>query len=764
MSITSLNLRYSPPVPTESDRRERDLEAARSIEHVKMTLNDWLSADSFIQPDEGLGANPTPKKLLESCEDWVYACVTAISGRVMALPYWLQLERKSKDGPVIDTVGEHVLLDLLRNPNPVTTGAELFWMLAGDLMTAGDAYWWLLPDGNGKWPTQIWRLPPDAVWVVYDGSGKLPLQYMVQMNGGSFRIDPQFVAPFTMPYGVAGNWRGSMSPLRAAARATDLSLFTQIYQGNFYKNNARPDFLVVFPEGVDVNRESLKSFKSQWDTAHKGLDGAHKWAVLTQGADIKTISMPDSDRRFIEVSEMTRDKILAAFKVPAAKIGLTTDVNRSNSESADYTFNRECINPLATLVAAAINKHIIDRFYQPANVRTARLKFVFENPVPKDEERTQKLLLDLMERGIRTPNEVAAELGYDEFDGGDQRIIKTGLIPYDQLGLNSLFGGLGGLAPADTGKAAKKKCVIDKRERYRRMKTVDVWREVNRAVRETGTVPYDAHLELFARHVKAMKPHVKPFRSALADAFDEQGQRIMAKVRANYGKSLDRIQPDKSKAARLKFIRKDLLDMNDYLDIEYEVEVFYSLNLKHLTDMFLDALGATLLELTGEQRDLLTARARRWLDTFSRRYAADVVDTTRDAIKEIIREGLFEGWSVNDAAGRIETLFDGFADWRAEMIARTELNAASNAGANEGMRTSGVVGRQQWLSALDERTRRAPQSEFDHWAANGEIAPVDGYFTATGGRLAFPGDPEGEPGNSINCRCTIVPVIEGQGE
>jgi len=41
---------------------------------------------------------------------------------------------------------------------------------------------------------------------------------------------------------------------------------------------------------------------------------------------------------------------------------------------------------------------------------------------------------------------------------------------------------------------------------------------------------------------------------------------------------------------------------------------------------------------------------------------------------------------------------------------------------------------------------------------------VDGYFTATGGRLAFPGDPEGEPGNSINCRCTIVPVIEGQGE
>lgn len=757
MSLTTLGLRYEPQLPTESDRRERDIEAARAIDHVKMTLNEWLSEDSIFKPDDGLGTNPTKRRLLESNQDWVYACVTAIAGRVMSLPFWLELQKRLKTGVETTIVEQHVFVDLLENPNPVTTGAELRWMLACDLELAGDAYWWLIPDGSGRWPTQIWRIPPDAVWTIYDGRGQMPLQHLIQLNGATWKVDPQWLVMFRLPGGVDNPWHGSLSPLQASARAMDLNLFSQIYQSNFYKNNARPDFLITFPPNVKINQETLKAFKSKWDSSHKGLDASHKWGVLGDGADIKTISMSDGDRRYIEVSDMTRDKILAAFKVPAAKIGLTTDANRANSESADYTFNRECIAPLATLIASAVNKHIIDKFYQPERTRGAKLVFKFDNPIPKDEERTQRLLLDLMSHGILTPNEVAGELGWSEFDGGEQRIIKTGLIPYEQLGLSGMMGAMGGVLPPappddEQPKVLKAKSArLNEKRKYGKMKTVDVWREINRAVAATGKVPYDAHLELFARHVKSMKPHVKPFKKELADAFRDQSKRVLDQVQANYGKALAKIQPGKTKAAVLKFVRKELLNPNDYLDLEYEIEVFYTLNLKHLTDMFLDALGATFLELTGEQRELLTSRARRWLDTFSRKYAKDVTDTTAAAIKEIIREGLVEGWSVDDAAGKIETLYEGFTDWRSEMIARTELNAASNAGSHEGMKQSGLVAREQWLSALDERTRRAPTSEFDHWVANGEIAPIDGYFTKTGGRLAFPGDPEGEPGNIINC-------------
>ncbi len=763
MAIQSLNLRYAPPALSEWDRLERDRSAARDIEHVKMTLNDWLNCDGIFKPNDGLGESPTKAKLIQSNADWVYACVTAIAGRIMSLPYWLTLERRTKGGVESALLDEHVFTDLLANPNPVTTGAELWWLTASDLELTGDAYWLMLAE-RGKWPTQIWRLPPDAVWCVYDGKGQIPLEYMVDINGGTWRIDPQWIAPFRLPGGGSENpWHGSQSPLQAAARATDLSLFTQIYQGNFYKNNARPDFLITFPPGVKINQETLKAFKAKWDGAHKGLDAAHKWGVLGDGADIKTISITDNDRRYIEVSEMTRDKILAVYKVPASKLGLTTDVNRANAESADYTFNKETIDPLATLIASAINKYIIGRYYQPAVGRGAKLVFQFENPVPKDSEREQKLLLELMQHGILTPNDVATELGWEAFDEGDQRLIKTGLIPFEQVGMPSLGGfDLAGLMP----KAAKAKALparVDKRARYARMKQLDLWREVGRELRDTGKVPVEAHAELYARHLKGMKPKVKPMRTALNEAFRAEEERVLQAVRAEYGKALDRIDRSKPPEAILKYVRKQI-DIDALFDAVFSLQVFADINKKYLTDMLLDALEATLLTLTGQERRVLTARAVAWLQSVTRRYAADVVDTTKNAIKAIIRDGLVEGLSVADVAGKIETLYDGFTDWRSEMIARTELNAASNAGAHEGYRESGVVARERWLSALDERTRRQPASEFDHWVANGEKVQLGEPFTRTGGALMFPGDPDGDPGNTILCRCSTVPVIEADEE
>ena len=90
------------------------------------------------------------------------------------------------------------------------------------------------------------------------------------------------------------------------------------------------------------------------------------------------------------------------------------------------------------------------------------------------------------------------------------------------------------------------------------------------------------------------------------------------------------------------------------------------------------------------------------------------------------------------------------------MIARTETIRASNAGSTQVYKDWGVQ-KHEWLSTMDDRTRD------DHAEANGLVVEIGKPFMVGGEELEFPGDPNGSPGNVINCRCTTIPVIEDEG-
>lgn len=58
--------------------------------------------------------------------------------------------------------------------------------------------------------------------------------------------------------------------------------------------------------------------------------------------------------------------------------------------------------------------------------------------------------------------------------------------------------------------------------------------------------------------------------------------------------------------------------------------------------------------------------------------------------------------------------------------------------------------RDVWMTILDERTR------IDHAIADGQQKFPEESFFVGGELLRFPGDPQGSPGNIINCRCSSV--------
>jgi hypothetical protein len=129
--------------------------------------------------------------------------------------------------------------------------------------------------------------------------------------------------------------------------------------------------------------------------------------------------------------------------------------------------------------------------------------------------------------------------------------------------------------------------------------------------------------------------------------------------------------------------------------------------------------------------------------------------TSMDAIKKFVSDGIEEGWSIGDIADNIASGHIPNMDTaRATRIARTETIGASNAGSLEGAKSMGITGLKKfWIVALDGRER---ETHRDVSIATSESPiGIDDYFNVGGSNMQYPGDPNGSAAEVINCRCAI---------
>lgn len=157
---------------------------------------------------------------------------------------------------------------------------------------------------------------------------------------------------------------------------------------------------------------------------------------------------------------------------------------------------------------------------------------------------------------------------------------------------------------------------------------------------------------------------------------------------------------------------------------------------------------------------------------FWREYEEGVIQRARDIredtkrrvnlkVNEMVQQSLLEKPqpSVGELARRLTSeVFEEdyiFGPERAKVIARTELGHAQNSGTFEGYKETGVK-RIEWLAYNDGRSGKRKHNEM-----NGDIVMVGESFynKATRNPLRYPGDPQAPILDTINCRCTIAPVI-----
>lgn len=361
------------------------------------------------------------RAMVNQYKSWVYACAWKNATSVAKCKFCLYKPSydNKKEKQELVRIDQHPFLDLVKKVNPFSNSFELKTITALNMELTGNAYWYMPKNALGI-PEMIWNIPSHWVKVV-PSQTEFISGYVVQVPNRATPIpfDESEIVQFKFPdpsdlfYGKGPTW--------AAALGIDLSNEIKTWGVNFFLNNAQPSGILTTESSL--SEEQYQRLRDQWNSKYKGTKNAGKMAFLENGLKYQQMGSNIRDARFEMVSEDIRQEICAIFGVPAAKLGIVTDVNRANAEALDYTYQNETIVPRLTLIQEKIQEKIIPMYDD-------RLVFEFENPVPEDKAYLLQERQVNLTTGFSSIDELRIEQGLEPYDLPETEVP---LIPF---GLN----------------------------------------------------------------------------------------------------------------------------------------------------------------------------------------------------------------------------------------------------------------------------------------------------------------------------------------
>jgi len=192
-----------------------------------------------------------------------------------------------------------------------------------------------------------------------------------------------------------------------------------------------------------------------------------------------------------------------------------------------------------------------------------------------------------------------------------------------------------------------------------------------------------------------------------------------------------------------RFKKKDLLDetFNTALEIKIAEETFLP-ELERLMIKY----GDEAMSFAGSDHEFsFSGEIASSLDKKVRVFSEQINETTFKTLKEQFAESFAEGETRRQLIKRIQDTYGNIKETRAKTIARTEVHSVSQTGTFAGYKQSGLQTK-IWVTVEDADVRPT------HASLDGDEIPINQYFD---NGLLYPGDPQGHPSETVNCRCVI---------
>lgn len=307
-------------------------------------------------------------------------------------------------------LGDHPLMELIANPNPMQSKVQYMQAKVGFLLLAGNGYEERI-ELRGE-VRELYQLRPDRVKIVQGSPFPTAYEYRVGGKVIRFDVDPvkgdsdvrhlRFFHPIDDWYGL--------SPVEAGAYAIDQHNESMTWMQSLLQNSARPSGALTV-DGT-LQDDTYNRLKNQIEEQYTGGRNAGRPMLLEGGVSWESMGLSPQNMDLLENKFSAARDVALAFGVPPQLLGIKGDNTYSNYAEARLAFWEDTVIPILELIAADWNAWLAG----PQNVT---LKPDLDQ-IPAIAEKRQKLWAMADKSTDLTINERRELKGYEPLaEGGD---------------------------------------------------------------------------------------------------------------------------------------------------------------------------------------------------------------------------------------------------------------------------------------------------------------------------------------------------------
>lgn len=273
-----------------------------------------------------------------------FAGVRVIAEDLGLLPLFLY--ERLKRGK--DRATGHPLYPLLHDaPNDMMGAMAFKESLQGHAITWGRGVAYVVTHERTGVIEELWPLRPDRLRIKIRqmGKGRVErwVQYRDDVNGIYANLAP---GEYLCINGLGDDGVTGYSVVELAANSIGLGLATEHYGAKIFSNGAAPAGALSHPE--NLSPEARKRMADDWDNIHRGIDRAHRVAILEEGVTWQAVGLPNDANQFLETRKLQVTDMARWLRLPPHKIGDLDRATFSNIEEQQLDYVSSALNAWLT--------------------------------------------------------------------------------------------------------------------------------------------------------------------------------------------------------------------------------------------------------------------------------------------------------------------------------------------------------------------------------------------------------------------------------
>jgi len=484
-------------------------------------------------------------------------------------------------------------------------------------------------------------------------------------------------------------------------QALGVTVAAESYAGRFFANDARPSVLLKHPGSLTENAQN--NLRSSWEEMYGGHKNAHKPAILEEGMDVATLSMPLQDAQFLETRRFEVQEFARFFRIPPH---LLADVERSTSwgsgiEQQNIGFIVHTIRPWLVRVEQEINRKLFHEMERPSYYA----EFVIDGLLRGDMNSRKDFYASGRQWGYLSANDILEMENRNPIDGGDVYLQPMNMVPAGDNPLEPRSSGTSMDSPVERSEFRSRLPEVTYRSATARRRLANAHRTVYRdAIARLLRYERNEVRRAIQRHLRSPESFEQWVKDFYYDEYPERIRRDMwAPVRS-----------------------------------------------------LMEAVGAEAADEVSSEpptADQLDEFVGSYVDTLAKRHAG----YSRSRLLDTINDHRSEQRQDDPEDALMDDLFDDLEDWedRADIEAQDESHRSSNAAAKFVYGLAGVTVL-RWITAGDD------PCDFCQ-SFSGRTVGTDDSFLPSGSVLDIGGNTFssqsdiGHPPLHTGCQCVIAP-------